>query len=53
MRHFDFCSGGRIRTYNHLLNREPHYHCATPEYSYKNNNNKARCKVLGPVILVT
>lgn len=23
-------TGGRIRTHNPLLNREPHYHCATP-----------------------
>ena len=26
-----FGSGGRIRTYNPLLNRELRYHCATPE----------------------
>ena len=28
----DNCSAGRIRTYNHRLNRAPHYHCATAEY---------------------
>ena len=27
-----FCSAGRIRTYNQLLNRELRYRCATAEY---------------------